>query len=476
MRPATILGSSRLQAQRRQDVTNEKNHSLTFARQILNIGTGGLSRVDQDQVRYLLLDCLGVSRVGGTLAWTKAMTDWASRFNGSGQAPIVGTSLEVAPSIAALINGTAAHGYELDDTHDGSMSHPGAVVIPAATALAAEVGASADELLSAIVCGYEAMTRVGMAADAHQVIRDGYHPTALFGGFGAAAAAALLLKLDEHGLARAWGHVLSLTGGSMQFSDEPEGTTVKRLHAGYAAQNGVLAAELAARGVSAPARALDGKYGFLALYAKRPRLDRLAMTAGVPLQIHRISIKPYACCRLFHSLIDGLREVSEDFKVPVDAIRRIDVSGPSCMLDQHMMRRPTSVMAAQYSMPFIVGATLAYGPHRFDAYRQDRLEDARILGIADKVEGAADAEIDAQFPSHMGTAVAVTLSDGSVRSARVMDSRGTPAKPLSLDELTDKARVLMRDVDPDLDMTATRARIWGERDGRAVARLFGATT
>jgi len=261
----------------------------------------------------------------------------------------------------------------------------------------------------------------------------------------------------------------------MQFSDEPEGTTVQRLHAGYAAQNGVLAAELAARGVSAPARALEGKYGFLALYAKRPRLDRLSVKAGVPLQIHRISIKPYSCCRLFHSLIDGLREVSEDFELPTAEISRIDVSGPRCMLDQHMMRRPTSVMAAQYSMPFIVGATLAYGPDCFDAYRQDRLADVRILGIVDKVEGEADAEIEAQFPAHMGTAVAIKLSDGFVRSARVMDSRGTPARPLSLDELTAKAQGLVRDVDPHLDMTATRARIWGETDGRAVARLFGAT-
>jgi len=453
----------------------EQNLSLSFAREILAIGRGRLSPADRDQVRYLLFDGLGVSRVGATLAWTKAMTEWAGRFRGSGKAPIVGTGLEVAPSIAALINGTAAHGYELDDTHDASMSHPGAVVIPAAIAVAAEIGTSADELTAAVASGYEAMTRVGMAAHAHQVIQDGYHPTALFGGFGAAAAAACLLNLDEHGLARAWGHVLSLAGGSMQFSDEREGTTVKRLHAGYAAQNGVLAAELAQRGISAPARALDGRYGFLALYAKSPRPDALSVKEDVPLQIHSISIKPYSCCRLFHSLIDGLREVSEGFKLPYEAITRIDVSGPYCMLDHHMMRRPTSVMAAQYSMPFIVGATLAYGPHRFDAYREDRLGDARILGVVDKVDGAADAEIEAQFPAHMGTAVAITLRDGSVRTARVMDSRGTPANPLSLEELTRKAQGLMRDVDPGADMVATRARIWLETDGRAVAKLFGAT-
>ena len=453
---------------------NEDNLSLRFAQQVLDLARGGLSAEDREKVRYLMVDCVAVSRVGGTLPWTRAMAEWASRFSGSGKAPIVGTQMLAAPSIAALINGTAAHGYELDDTHDPSMSHPGAVVIPAAVAVAAEIGATADELIGAIAAGYEAMTRVGMAAVADKVIHRGHHPTALFGGFGAAAAAAVLMKLDAHTLARAWGHMLSLASGAMQFSDEPEGTTIKRLHAGYPAHNGILAAEMAARGISAPARALDGRYGFLALYSEAPRPEELDIRPGVPLQIHRISIKPYSCCRIFHSLIDGLREVSDNFRLENENIRRIDVSGPQCMLDQHMMRRPTSVMAAQYSMPFIVGATLAYGPQRYDAYREDRLADARILNIVDKVDGAADSEIEASFPRHMGTAVSITLADGSVRRVRVMDSRGTPAKPLSLDELCGKAEGLMRDVEPGFDIDAARSTIWRETDGARLAQLFGA--
>jgi 2-methylcitrate dehydratase PrpD len=453
-------------------MTMTPNLSLNFAKQILAIANGGLTAADRDKVRYLMLDSVAVSRVGGRLAWTQSMIEWATRFKGSGKAPLVGTDILVAPSIAALINGTAAHGYELDDTHDASMSHPGAVVIPAAVAVAAEVGASADALFGAIAAGYEAMTRVGMAAVADKVIHRGHHPTALFGGFGAAAAASALMKLDEHGLARAWGHMLSLAGGAMQFSDEPEGTTIKRLHAGYPAHNGILAAEMAARKISAPARALDGKYGFLTLYSDAPRLGELDVPVGTQLQIHRISIKPYSCCRIFHSLIDGLREVSDGFKLKPEAIKRIDVLGPECMLEQHMMRRPTSVMAAQYSMPFIVGATLAYGPHRFDAYREDRLADKSILAIIDKVDGALDQEIEASFPAHMGTAVAITLEDGSVRRAKVMDSMGTPARPLSLDELVGKAAGLMRDIEPAADMTAMRARIWQETDGAKLAGLF----
>jgi 2-methylcitrate dehydratase PrpD len=451
-----------------------ENATLPFARQILQIGKGGLTSADRDQLRRLMLDCLGVSRVGATLSWTQSLIDWASRFRGSGSAPVVGTKLSVAPSIAALVNGTAAHGYELDDTHDASMSHPGAVVIPAALAVAAELGSSADDTLAAIACGYEAMARIGMAADAARVIHDGFHPTALFGPFGAAAAAGRLMGLDAHGLARAWGHALSLAGGSMQFADEAEGTTVKRLHAGYAAQNGVLAAEFAVRGIGAPARALDGKYGFLALFSKAPKVSELRVPSDGPLQIHLISFKPYSCCRLFHSLIDGLREVSDDFSLKPEAIARIDVRGPAVIFEQHMLRRPTSVMAAQYSLPFVIGATLVYGPHRYDSYREDKLADPSILSLADRVSGEADAEIEAHYPAQMGTAVELTRADGTRRRAKVMDSRGTAANPLSTDALYAKAEGLLREIEPRVDLGGARGTLWGNTSGRELARLFAA--
>jgi len=456
-------------------MTAADNKTLAFAKQILQIGEGGLTSADREQLRRLILDLLGVSRIGATLPWTQEMIAWAESFRGSGQAPVVGTNLSVAPSIAALVNGTAAHGYELDDTHDASMSHPGAVVIPAALAVAAQRGSSADDTLAAIACGYEAMARVGMAADASRVIHDGHHPTALFGPFGAAAATARLMGLDAHDLARAWGHALSLAGGSMQFSDEPEGTTVKRLHAGYGAHNGVIAAEFAARKISAPARALDGKYGFMALYSKSPKMAELAVPSDAPLQIHVISFKPYSCCRLFHSLIDGLREVSDDFKLKPESIKRIAVRGPGVIANQHMMRRPTSVMAAQYSLPFVVGATLVYGPHRYDSYREDKLADADILSLADRVECEADAGIETHYPAQMGTAVELTRTDGTRRSATVMNSRGTAANPLSTEALYAKAEGLVREIEPRVDLDGARGKLWEAASGRDIARLFGAT-
>ena len=290
-----------------QDYTHE------MAEQLLAIAAQPLPEQDAEQVKRLVLDYLGVSLRGAGTPWTESLIQWAERYQGTGSATVANSPLRVAPHVAALVNGTAAHGYELDDTHDPSMSHPGAVVISAALAVASETRSSGAQFLSAVAAGYQAMGRLGMAANAGRVMERGFHPTALFGPFGAAVAAVALHGLDAATLAGAWGHALSLTGGSMQFSDEPEGTTVKRLHAGYAASHGVMAAELAKASIGAPVRSLDGKHGFLSMFGSEPNPSRLLREEGERLEIHRISMKPYSCCRLFHSLIDALQEATNDF-------------------------------------------------------------------------------------------------------------------------------------------------------------------
>ena len=247
-------------------MSSNENLSLRFAEQLIALGRSTLSAPDSEQIRRLMLDALGVMLRGSGLPLSLSMRDWAKQFSQSGQAPVVAGGFTTAPAVAALVNATATHSYELDDTHDASMSHPGSVVIATALAMVAGTSISQAKLFSAIAAGYETIARVGMAANASLVIKAGFHPTALFGPFGAATTAAILQDVDAPTLACAWGHVLSLTGGSMQFSDETQGTEIKRLHAGYAAQNGILAAGMAFRGISAPSRALDGKYGFLIMY------------------------------------------------------------------------------------------------------------------------------------------------------------------------------------------------------------------
>src|SRR5690606_25837776 len=176
---------------------------------------------------------------------------WAERFSGTGASPVLCKGWLADPSVAALVHGTAAHSMELDDTHDETLSHPGSVIIPAALAQAAATDAPQVDLFRAVIAGYEAMALLGSSAGGMETVHRGFHPTSVFGSFGAATAC-ICLHAYQRGqavtremLMAAWGHALSQACGAMQFSAEPDGGEVKRVHAGFGARNGVLAAEFA---------------------------------------------------------------------------------------------------------------------------------------------------------------------------------------------------------------------------------------
>ena len=451
----------------------DRDRTRLLAEEMTGLAYAALAPEDVEQVKRLLFDHVGVAWRGSDMPWSRALVGWAATLgycNGSG-CVIVGTAVRAAPSIAALVNAAAAHGMELDDTHDESLSHPGAPVIATALAAGSAAGTSGEAVIAAIVAGYEVMARVGMAAGADAVIERGFHPTALFGGFGAATAAAKLLGLDAAGMEQAWGLVLSAAGGSMQFSQDASGTTVKRLHAGYGAQHGTMAAEHARLGIAGPAQAFDGRYGLCALFGVHPRPERLEREAGAPFQIHRISLKPYPCCRLFHSTIDALREVTEDFTTPDEAIAGIKVGGPDILVSQHMLRRPQSVMAAQYSLPYALGASIACGPGRYEGYEEERLADPRILALADRVEAVADDAMQRAFPAHFGSWVELAAPDGTRRRSEVLDSRGTPARPLEADAIAEKIGGLLAALDRAPEVGDLADAVWSLEEPGGLARL-----
>ena len=425
----------------------DRDLTAVLAENLAALNYAALSSADQTQIKRLVLDHVGVCRRGAEQPWCLALREWAGRYAGSGASVVFATALRTAPNVAALVNASAAHGMELDDTHDSSVSHPGAVVIATALALGIQHQISGGEIMAAIAAGYEAMGRAGRAVGASDVIEFGYHPTALFGGFGAAATAGKLLGLDGRGIASAWGLMLSMAGGSMQFSEDPLGTTVKRLHGGYGAHNGILAAEFAALGIAGPSRALDGRYGLGRLFGQHPNFEELVRPNDAPLELHRISMKPYPCCRLFHSTIDALRDVTENFSLDPDQISEIRVGGPAIMCTQHMLRRPVSVMAAQYSLPFSLATSLVFGPDVYEAYGEDKFEDARILRLADKVDAVEDSEMEAAFPEHFGSWVELRTLNGETRRADMLDSIGTPARPMDTAALQDKIAGLLAPLD-----------------------------
>lgn len=434
--------------------------SLELASEMIDLDFNGLNDSDIAQLQRLILDYAAVTLCGSIQPWGQKMRAWTQDQNASGPARLIGSGDLTNAATAALANGTAAHGYELDDTHEASSSHPGAVVISAALAVAAESGSSGRDILAAIAAGYETMTRIGRAAVSQEVTERGFHATCLFGPFGAAAAAAKLLGLDSEGLARSWGLALSMVSGSSQFAHEPQGTMVKRMHAGIPSMHGVLAAQLGKLEMTAPQNSLEGPLAFYHLYSENPKLELLARKTGAPLEIHNISFKPYSCCRKFHSMIDCLEIATVNFTHDPADIAKVDVFSPANAIKKHAIRRPDSVMAAQYSMPYITAATLAYGPKKYSAFEIRHHNDPMIISLIDKTEAHHDPKLDGYLPDRMANRVTVTFADGRQKSAEVTEALGSPDRPLSFGDVLEKAEPLIEMVDPsmDLEMIADKVR------------------
>lgn len=448
----------------------------TIAGHVAHIANARLDEADTQALRRLFLDNFVVSLWGSTRPWTAQIAQWTRRFAGSGISPMLGGDWSADASVAALVHGTASHSYELDDKHNETLSHPGAAVIPAALAVAANTGASQADLFRAAAAGYEAMAMVGAAAGGLETVHRGFHPTAIFGTFGAATSSVALhayrrgTAVTPESLIRAWGHALSQASGSMQFSAEASGGEVKRVHAGFAARNGVLAADFARMdALTAPRLALEGTYGLAALFGGPLH----AVAPSERLQIHAISLKPYACCRLFHSTIDALGELTDNFAMPTEGIREIVISGPQLIADQHMLALPTSTMAAQYSCPYIVGATLRYGPYRYDAYDDACLDDPEIRRIARIVRFELSDALTQYYPARFATGARIVLADGTTRESVVIDSVGTPARPLTLDQIIAKGDGLASPHAPSPVGRRLAARLWDDtQDGRALAQAL----
>jgi 2-methylcitrate dehydratase PrpD len=398
-----------------------------------------LDRLPKDVVvraKDLVLDHLGVSLYGTSLEWCRIVRETIEFEGGRAESSVYGGGLTTARN-AALINGTAGHAIELDDAHDESLSHPGCVVIPAALAVAEAEGATGADFLAAVVAGYEAQGRIG-AALSGALIKQGYHPTAQIGVFGATAAAAKLLKLPEREFTWAFGLAGSMASGIMKFTQDPAGTMVKRLHAGMPAERGILAATLAAAGFTGPRAIVEGDYGYAKIFTGVEDLSRMTSGLGETFEISSISVKLYACCRMFHALIEAIAACRADPSFAADQIEEIRTFGPANMIDGHLERRPLSPMSAQYSLPYTAAVAVladASEPASFDTETMRRSD---ILAMGDKVKAAVDPELEALYPRKYAGRVEFVLRNGKTIGKTVLDSRSTPANPISSEAIVQK--------------------------------------
>ena len=363
--------------------------------------------------KHMVLDWLGVTLAGAAEPLVAKLTDYC-RAEGLGRgASLVGLGIEGSAGQAALINGAGGHALDYDDVLRQVRGHPTAPVLPVALALAEREGHSGIDMLTAFVAGVELDCRIGeLLGDGHYA--RGWHGTATIGHFGAAAAAARLLGLDRAGMATA----LGLAGTQAAGLKAVFGTEAKPLHAGKAAANGLLAAELAARGFTCSREILDDPQGYQAVASDDP--DPAAALAEMDghFYIANTLFKYHAACYGTHAGIECGHALRRHPAFTADRIERVEMAVPTPTLAMCNIWEPETGLEMKFSHRLTLAAALA-GTDTGDPalYEADATRRADLVALRDKVAVRGVDDIGRRAGE-----VTLHLVDGTVlRESRDMD-------------------------------------------------------
>jgi len=385
-----------------------------------------------------LLDVTGLCLAARDLDYVQAAR--ASSENGGVTAIGHAEGLDMAG--AALVNGTAAHGEDYDDTFEGTPVHPGAVIIPTVLAIAEGHQRTGKDVLAGIAAGSELLCRLAVVAPT-AVHRAGFHPTAVLGTFGATAAAAVTLGLNPVQTTNALGIAGSMASGIIEYL--AEGTSTKRLHPGWAAQSGLKAALLGMNGFDGPRTVFVGQHGLFFGFADHsftPDFSHITDGLGDDWRMSGLAFKPYACGTMCQPFVDCAIRLANDGIDP-DKVTKI-----VCKVGEGTVHRlweplaekqkPTTRYSAKFSVPYCIAAGFVDGAAGLDQFSKSRIADAKILGLAAKIVYEVDPANE--YPANYSGHLTVKMVDGSVHEVNQPHLRGGAKEPLENIELRAKYR------------------------------------
>ena len=390
-----------------------------------------------------VLDILGTTLAGNLAAGCPELISLVEGWGGAEESTILGYGHKIPSPFAALANGTMAHAWDYDDTHDKAVLHAGVSVIPAALAASERKGTvSGKEFLCAVILGIDIVCRMGMATK-FGPNTTGWILTPLYGYFGAAAAAGKILGLEREKMHNALGIAYSQAAGNGQCV--LDGALTKRLQAGFAAQGGTLAALLAQKGITGAREIIQGRFGLYNVYQKGD-LDPGPLTAGLGevFEVENLSFKPYPCCRFGHSSIDAAMELFRKGSPPPEDISEINISVNLQAFNAvchplAIKSEPRNVVDAQFSIPYATAVTLTKGTFTLDDLTESALKKPEIIALARKVRPRVDEQIETASSREISPSIVeVTTKTGDVYSQRIDIPRGHPRNPMSDEDLVAK--------------------------------------
>ena len=392
--------------------------------------------------RRCVIDGLGVMLAGSTTEGSRILREYVREDMGAQESTAFGAGeCRTRAASAALLNGASGHAMDFDDTQlssspdrlFGLLTHPTIPPLAAALAVGERLAVSGATLLEAFVAGFEVSCKIAEAIEPRHYI-GGFHSSGTIGTFGATVAAARLLQLDRAALGHALGIAASMSSGiRVNF-----GTMTKPLHVGRAAANGVTAAELAARGFTAGADALDGPWGFFQIFGGGFDPGRIIGVLGNPYSIVNpgVSIKPYPCGCLGHPTMDAALKLVTEHDVQPEQIRQMRLRAGSNILKPLRYRIASSELEAKFCPAFMLASMALRRKAGIHEFTDEFVRSAPVQQMMQRVETVFDPAIEAQGYQVMRSIVEVDLADGR-RLVQASDDRyrGGPDLPFSREDL-----------------------------------------
>jgi 2-methylcitrate dehydratase PrpD len=414
---------------------------------VLNFGSNDIDTLAREDVKKLLKDQLAIQLGASQLPWSKQVLEF--RKPRPGTATIVAEDTGAAAADAAYLNATYGHGFEYDDF--AGNAHPGCCVVPTALALGEELGATLEEVVVALVAGYETYVRIGYLGSP-ALLNAGWQPHSVLANFGAAAVSAKLHKLDEDRILNALGIALSHAGGTTEYAST--GGSIKRVHAGIAVRNGMESVDLARAGITGPRRFLTGDRGFYKMFPGKSVAEEALniFLPGEPLQLRQLKFKPYCCCAATHAYIEALASVRPRVADIVSMDANIQTMTDAIVGNRNKhIYQPRNIEELQYSLPAqmalsALGMGNGYKTHM--AVLQGTLKltaESEVIRLASKIRLHISRDLDERYPRTFAADVTVRYRDGTSEHLFLDRVKGTPNNPFTreehqakLDELTEE--------------------------------------
>lgn len=380
------------------------------------------------RTKNLLLSSFGSTLLGSTMDISRTMADYARALGGNPDATVAGTGLRTTIEMAAALNCIFSHCTEYEDVAWPEAQYT-CFLLPAMLTLGEAIQASGRAVLESVILGFEVAARPGMTCSDHGAAARGFLSCANVGTIGVAAGAARLMGLARDQIRDAIALSASLGGGLVRQT----GSAAHVVEAGFAARDGIMAAQLAKRGIGGNPTILDGKAGYFDALAGQPAIQ-FELGTGKDLRVMQVGQKKYPCCYLLQRIIDAMKAVVAEHGLAPNRVAGVVVAVNEAFSNIVKYDDPEDAEQARFSLPFAVAAVLCGEAMDWRTFSADGIANARIRDAMGKVSamvvpGSGFAQLSTE--NH----IIISTADGRVIETICRIAHGDACSPLSVEEV-----------------------------------------